>query len=176
MRRIEAIQRLRDKLGAGYWWVCIDETSWRVGNTTAFGWAKRGDPCFVTKSRGGIALTSISSIDTHGVGYCNHTTTTNTTETFNAYFRRLIETYDDVGLRCVFGVDNCRLHNQMEAIVAGIRHCVVFNAAFSPELNPIEKSSGCGRGTLSEITGNRPAFRTSSTRSRLPSQEVRRTS
>ena len=131
-RRIEAIQQLRDKLGAGYWWVCIDETSWRVGNTTAYGWAKWGDPCFVTTSRGGIMLTSISSIDTHGVGYCNLTTTTNTTETFNAYFRCLIAFYDEAGLRRVFLVDNCRIHNRMEENVAGSRHCVVFNAAYSP--------------------------------------------
>ena len=132
MRRIEAIQQLRDKLGAGYRWVRINETSWRVGNTTAYGWAKRGDPCFVTKSRGGIMLTLFSAIDTHGVGYCNITTTTSTTETFKAHFRRLIAYYDEAGLRCVFKVDNCSIHNQMEEIVAGSRHCVVFNAAYSP--------------------------------------------
>ena len=40
-RRIEAIEELLNKLRACYWWVCIDETSWRVGNTTAYGWAKR---------------------------------------------------------------------------------------------------------------------------------------
>ena len=141
-RRLEAISELRDKMASGYWWVCIDETSWSVGNTTAFGWSKRGDPCFVTKSRGGIALTSISAIDMRGVAYCNLTTTTNTAETFNAYFRRLIAKYDEIGTRCVFWVDNCRIHNQMLDIVQGSRHCVVFNAAYSPELNPIENVFG----------------------------------
>ena len=66
IKRLEAIQQLGDKLGAGYRWVCIDETSWRVGNTTAYGWAKRGDRCFVTKSKGGIALTP-SPRSTHTV-------------------------------------------------------------------------------------------------------------
>ena len=42
----------------------------------------------------------------------------------------------------VFWVDNCNIHNQMEEIVAGSRHCVVFNAAYSPELNPIENIFG----------------------------------
>ena len=102
MRHLEAIQQLRDKMAAGYWWVCIDETSWSVGNTTAYGWSRRGDPCFITKARGGIALTSVSSIDMRGVGYCNLTTTTNTTETFNAYFRHIIAKYDEVGIRCIF--------------------------------------------------------------------------
>ena len=142
MRRLEAVQQLRNKLGSGFTRVCIDETSWRVGNTTAYGWAKRGERCFVTKSKGGIALTSIAAINTHGVGYCNITTTTNTTETFDAYFKHLIERYDNAGLRCVFWVDNCRIHNHMTDIVEGSRHCVVFNAAYSPELNPIENVFG----------------------------------
>ena len=142
MRRLEAVQQLSDKLGAGYTWVCIDETSWRVGNTTAYGWAKRGDRCFVTKSRGGISLTSIAAIDTNGVGYCNITTTTNTIETFNAYLRYLVARYDRVNRPCVFWVDNCRIHNDMQNVLAGSRHCVVFNAAYSPELNPIENIFG----------------------------------
>ena len=136
-RRLEAIQQLRDKMAAGYWWVCIDETSWSVGNTTAYGWSRRGDRCFITKARGGICLTSVSSIDMRGVGYCNLTTPTNTAESFNAYFRHIISKYDEAGIRCVFWVDNCRIHNEMRTIVAGSRHCVVFNAAYSPELNPI---------------------------------------
>ena len=140
--RIEAITQLQEKMADGYLWVCIDETAWSVGNTTAYGWSKRGDPCFVTKARGGVALTSISSIDTQGIGYCILTTTTNTTETFNAYFRRLIQKYDNAKVRCVFWVDNCRIHNEMETIVRGSRHCVVYNAAYSPELNPIENIFG----------------------------------
>lgn len=38
----------------------------------------------------------------------------------------------------MFWVDNCRIHNEMTEIVRGSRHCVVFNAACSPELHPIE--------------------------------------
>lgn len=140
--RIEAIKQLRNKIGAGYWSVCIDETNWRVGNTTAYGHAKRGEKCFVSKSRGGISLTSVSAIDTRGVSYCNLTTTTNTMETFNAYFLRLIAKYDEANRPCVFWADNCRIHNEMRDIVAGTRHCVVFNAAYSPELNPIENIFG----------------------------------
>ena len=141
-RRLEAIQQLRDKMAAGYWWVCIDETSWSVGNTTAYGWSRRGDRCFITKARGGISLTSVSSIDMRGVGDCNLTTTTNTTETFKVYFRHIISKYDEADIRCVFWVDNCRIHNEMRTIVAGSRHCLVFNAAYSPELNPIENIFG----------------------------------
>ena len=87
-------------------------------------------------------MTSVSAIDTRGVSYCNLTTTTNTMETFNAYFLRLIAKYDEANRPCVFWVDNCRIHNEMRDIVAGTRHCVVFNAAYSPELNPIENIFG----------------------------------
>ena len=87
-------------------------------------------------------MTSVSSIDMRGIGYCNLTTCTNTTETFNAYFRRLIARYDEVNLRCVFWVDNCQILNQMREIVDGSNHYVVFNAAYSHELNPIENIFG----------------------------------
>ena len=79
-----------------------------------------------------MMLTSISAIDTNGVGYCNITTTTNTTETFNAFFQCLIAFYDEAGLRCVLWVDNFRIHNQMKEIVVGSRHCVVFNTTYNP--------------------------------------------
>ena len=70
-QRVEAVQSLRMKLAQGYQWVCIDETSWCVGNTPAFGWSRRGDKCFITKSRNGIRLSSIAAIDGTGMSFCS---------------------------------------------------------------------------------------------------------
>ena len=141
-RRVEAVQLLRTKLAQGYQWVCIDETSWSVGNTAAFGWSRRGDKCFITKSRNGIRLSSIAAIDGTAMSFCTISPGTHTAESFNAYFKRLIARYDQAGVRCVFWVDNCGIHNAMEPIMENTQHCVVFNAACSPELNPIENVFG----------------------------------
>ena len=64
------------------------------------------------------------------------------TECFNAHFKRLIARYDQTGVRCVFWVDHCGIHNAMESIVENTRHCVGFNAAYSPEVNQIENMFG----------------------------------
>ena len=42
----------------------------------------------------------------------------------------------------LFWCDNCSIHSGIRQLVEGSRHCVVFNAPFSPELNPIENVFG----------------------------------
>ena len=76
------------------------------------------------------------------MSFCSISPGTHTAECFTAYFKRLIKRYDEAGVRCVFWVDNCGIHNAMESVAANTRHCVVFNAAYSPELNPIENVFG----------------------------------
>ena len=141
-KRVQAIQELRSEMAQGYQWVCIDETSWSVGNTPAFGWARRGEKCFITKSRNGIRLTSIAAIDGTGMSYCSISPGTHNVETFSTHFKRLIKRYDEVGIRCVLWVDNCGIHHLMISIAENSRHCVVFNATYSPELTSIENVFG----------------------------------
>ncbi|OHT15618.1 hypothetical protein TRFO_13939 [Tritrichomonas foetus] len=38
----------------------------------------------------------------------------------------------------VFWLDNARIHGQIENVVKKGNHIAIFNAAYSPELNPIE--------------------------------------
>ena len=38
----------------------------------------------------------------------------------------------------LFWCDNCSIHSGIRQLVEGSRHCVVFNAQYSPEMNPIE--------------------------------------
>ena len=53
-----------------------------------------------------------------------------------------METYHDIGVRAVFWCDNCSIHGLIRQLVEGSRHCVVFNAPYSPELNHIENVFG----------------------------------
>ena len=61
---------------------------------------------------------------------------------FEASFRSVMKSYDDLGVLAVFWCDNCSIHNGINQLVEGSRHCVVFNAPYSPELNPIENVFG----------------------------------
>ena len=140
--RYNAIVKLQGKMLSGYTWVCLDKTSWVIGSTPVYGRSERGKKCFITKGRSGLRLTSVAAIDVSGISYCNVATGTNTMETFNAYLRRLVARYDERGVRCVFWCDNCSIHQGIETVLRGTRHCVVYNAAYSPELNPIEHFFG----------------------------------
>ena len=57
--RIEAINKLNDMIRAWYRWVCLDESSWRVGCTSVYGWSPRGRHSFITKAKNGLPITSI---------------------------------------------------------------------------------------------------------------------
>ena len=140
--RYNAVVKLQEKMLSGYTWVCLDETSWVIGSTPVYGRSERGKKCFITKGPSGLRLTSVAAIDGNGISYCNVATGTNTMETFNAYLRRLVAKYDERGLCCVFWCDNCSIHRGIEDVLRGTRHCVVFNAAYSPELNLIEHFFG----------------------------------
>ena len=140
--RYNAIVTLQGKMMSGYTWVCLDETSWVIGSTPVYGRSERGKKCFITKGRSGLRLTSVAAIDVSGISYCNVTTRTNTMETFNAYLLRLVAKYDERGVRCVFWCDNCSIHREIAGVLEGTQHCVVYNAAYSPELNPIEHFFG----------------------------------
>ena len=50
--------------------------------------------------------------------------------------------YDEKRTKCVFWCDNCSIHNSMMTLVRNTNHVVVFNSAYSPELNPIENIFG----------------------------------
>ena len=147
-KRRQAVDKLRSFLNGEAKWVCIGETSWRVASTAAYAWAERGEKCFLTKAKGGIRLTSICSIDSDGFGYCNIVAGTNTIETFETYMKYLVNYYSKLKKKCVFWCDNCTIHNTIETIVNGTEHSVVFNAAYSPELNPIENIFGIWKRSI----------------------------
>lgn len=137
-KRIDAVNELREYIHGGARLVCVDETHWKVAGTAVYGWGIKGDQAIVTKKKGGISLTATCSIDYDGFGYCNLITGSNDIEMFEAYFKNLIKHYDDQHRKCVFWCDNCNIHNTMKDLVQNTNHVVVYNAAYSPSLNPIE--------------------------------------
>ncbi|KAL7716331.1 putative transposase [Entamoeba marina] len=90
----------------------------------------------------GIRLTSVCAIDSDGFSYCNIVAGSNTKECFESYFKRLMNIYDSQNRKCVFWCDNCSIHNSMNEMVEATQHLVIYNAAYSPELNPIENIFG----------------------------------
>ena len=115
---------LNDMIRAGYRWVCLDESSWRVACTSVCGWSARGSRCFITKAKNGMRLTSIASIDSTGMGDCFIVCWSTDKALFEGAFKRMMKTYDDNGVRCVFWCDNCTLHNGMDRLVEGTNHRV----------------------------------------------------
>ena len=107
-----------------------------------YGWSARGSRCFITKAKNGMRLTSIASIDSTGMGDCFIVCGSTDKALFEGAFKRMMKTYDDSSVRAVFWCDNCSLHNGVERLVEGMNHRVVFNAPYSPELNPIENIFG----------------------------------
>ena len=146
--RIKAVEKLRDYIHGGAKWVCVDETSWSIAQTPAYGWSEEGKQCIITKCKNGLRMTSCCSIDCDGTGYCNLILAENTLETFDAYFKRLMKYYDDQQRKCVFWCDNCNIHNHMLNLVKNTNHVVVFNSAYSPELNPIENIFGIWKNSI----------------------------
>ena len=41
---------------------------------------------------------------------------------FEASFKRVMKTYDDIGVRAVFWCDNCSIHSGTRQLVEGSRH------------------------------------------------------
>ena len=140
--RVQAIETLNGMIRGGYRWVCLDESSWCVATTAVYGWSKRGERCFVTKGRNGIRITSIATIDATGMGDCFLVCGSSDCAVFEASLKRVMKSYDDMGVRAVFWCDNCSIHSGIHRIVNGTVHCVVFNAPDSSELNPVENVFG----------------------------------
>ena len=107
-----------------------------------YGWSKRGERCFVTKGKNGIRITPIATIDATWMGDYFLICWSTDRVVFEASFKRVMKSYDDIGVRAVFLCDNCSIHSGIRQLVSGTMHCVVFNAPYSPGLNPIENVFG----------------------------------
>ena len=66
---------------------------------SVYGWSKRGERCFATNGKNGIRITSIATIDAPGMGDCFLVCGSTDRAVFEASFKRVMKTHDDIGVR-----------------------------------------------------------------------------
>ena len=73
-----------------------------------------------------------------------------TTEVFIAFIDRLLASLAPTE-KAVLWMDNASIHNTVIAHLDGTRHCVLKNAPYSPDLNPIEIFFGAFKKRLQAL-------------------------
>ena len=140
--RIERITALYNAEAAGKTVVYVDETSFEIGTLgPSRGYSETGTPVYSYTNSRGTRFSILSAILTNGVSYCLVVTGSVDTEVFNGYIDILLSKLVGSG-SIVFWMDNALIHNGVRAQLEGLDHSVIFNAPYSPELNPIEKIFG----------------------------------
>ena len=66
---------------------------------------------FCDNGRTGIRITSIATIDATGMGDCFLVCGSSDRAVFEASLKRVMKSYDDMGVRAVFWCDNCSIHS-----------------------------------------------------------------
>jgi len=149
--RLKVTAELKGYLRKGKLWVSIDETHWDLQYGKNMAYAKRGDKAFAVAMPYHTQLTAIAAIDSNGrIGYVDIVKGKNTAQTFNAFFKTLVEEYKEEDV--VFFLDNASIHRK-EDLKCGEgykNHAILFNAPYSEELNPIEMFFSSWKRLVSE--------------------------
>ena len=74
----------------------------------------------MTKGKNGIRITSIATIDATGMGDCFLVCGSTDRAVFEASFKRVMKTYDDIGVRAVFWCDNCSIPSGIRQLIDGL--------------------------------------------------------
>jgi len=140
--RIDFVRNLCATEDAGYFAVYVDETSWRVGGIGGYGWAPNGEPCIVHQPRGVRVVSTVASLTARGPRHALVVQGTVNSELFEAYIRHLIADVmaRDNARNIVIILDNAAIHTTqgIRDFIAESGHRILFNAPYSPALNPIE--------------------------------------
>jgi transposase len=140
--RIRFIQELQEHRTQGHAWVFVDETSWNVECVRRYGWAPVGEKATVDRPPAFGSLTAIASISDSGVGHTEIIRGPVCGDVFSSYIQRLLASLRGRGTQCIV-LDNATIHHaSAPQTIASARHCIVFNAPYSPALNPIEQVFG----------------------------------
>lgn len=140
-KRWAALVRLKSCLTqGGYVWVSIDETHWVVGPRRNVAWSRVGKKAYSKAAKQRTEFSSISAIDSNGdAPLCLIVKGTVTAEVFEQFLRGLLGRYP-VREKCLFFMDNARVHKEdtIKRMLEFTNHHYVFNAPYTPEMNPIE--------------------------------------
>ena len=148
--RYERCKELDQYLKNGFEWVCIDETRFEVGYLKKYGWGERGTRTVNRKKKHGFSGTAITAISSEGFAYCQFVRGSVTSDIFLRFLTKLRKQFPQEA-DIVIWLDNASIHKAAMKVFPqdeqtkkrlkeeGKRWIpVIFNAAYSPELNPIE--------------------------------------
>ena len=152
--RYDRCKELDTYLKNGFDWVCVDETRFEVGYIQKYGWGEKGTRTVYRKKKRGFSGTAIIAISSQGFAYCQFVRGSVTSEVFVAFLIRLRQQFSDDS-DIVIWLDNAPIHKAAmkvfpqdektkKMMIAQKKRWVpvIFNAAYSPELNPIENVLG----------------------------------
>ncbi|KAH7816288.1 putative transposase [Monocercomonoides exilis] len=130
----------------------IDETSWNVSCIRKYGWAERGEKVLVPPPPLFQSVTAITSISMLGMGYTEVIRGTVNHEVFEAYIKRFLLSIKNYK-SSVIVMDNATIHHiNTDSLIKEAGHVVLFNAAYSPILNPIENIFGIWKARVESNT------------------------
>lgn len=124
----------------GYVWVSIEETHWVVGPRRSVAWSQVGKKAYSKAAKQRTEFSSISATDSNGgAPLCLIVKDTVTAEVFEQFLRGLLGRYPSWE-KCLFFMDNARVHKEdtIKRMLESANHHYVFNAPYTPEMNPIE--------------------------------------
>ncbi|KAH7817325.1 putative transposase [Monocercomonoides exilis] len=140
--RIKFIEKLNEYQMDGAMIFYIDETSWNVECVRKYGWSPVGEKVLIPPPPVHQSLTAITSISQSGMGYSEVIRGSINHEVFEAYIKRFLLSIKVHG-SSVIVMDNASIHHlNTDAIIMEAGHHVLYNAAYSPILNPIENVFG----------------------------------
>lgn len=139
--RKERIKELSQYLIDGFEWVCIDETRFDIGYVQSRGWSKKGQKLLLHRQKKGFSCSGITAIGTNGMLYCTLVRGSVTSQIYDAFLKYLVELLKADG-PIVFWMDNSLVHKNSEEIFKNSKNKVIYNAPYSPEVNPIENIFG----------------------------------
>lgn len=139
--RKKRVKELNQALLDGYEWVCIDETRFDIGYIRVKGWRRRGKRLYIHRKKKGFSCSGLTAIGPNGMLYCTLVRGKVTAEIYDAFLEHLVKELKTDG-PLVLWMDNAKIHEHAIEKFKNSRHKIIFNAPYSPELNPIEKIFG----------------------------------
>ena len=125
--------------------IFIDETGFNQALTPLYGYAKIGEKCWIKTTGQGDNYSVLAAITKSKVLGFQIFKGSTTAEDFGAFFASLLNNNQDIlnhPSKYLFFMDNASIHraNSLKSIFSNF--CVLFNAPYSPFLNPIEELFG----------------------------------
>jgi transposase len=150
-QRVTFLLTLMAAYDEGRFVIYLDETSWNVQCVRQYGWGLKGQPLLGESPPSFQSVTAITSISQNGVGYTEIIRGGIDAAVFESYIRRLLTSLP-VGQRYAIVMDNATIHHvQTDQLLTDAGHKVIYNAAYSPEGNPIETLFGVWKSRVEKM-------------------------